>query len=118
MELQGYLAGFAKMAVVGGGIGLIIAKLDVHMSLHVLGFLLATFLAVVSCRSYFRDRSQKVFLLAVAFVLLDLHQLLEAFESFGILAVNLTLPLLGIELIHAVSFATVVFLAAGVLKKA
>lgn len=117
IELQAYLGIFAKVLAVVASIGLILAKFDVHMSIHVLGFFLATLLVVVSCNSYYRERSLKVLFLAIAFVLLDLHQLMELFGSLGIFDVNIPIPLLGIELIHTVSFATVVFLAAGLLKK-
>jgi hypothetical protein len=115
--LQEYLSGFVKVSAVGGGIGLILAKFDVHMSIHVLGFLLATLLVVVSCNSYYRERRLKVLFLAIGFGLLDLQQLMELIGYFGILDVNMPIPLLGIEMIHTVSFATVVFLAVGLLKK-
>ncbi len=112
-----YLSILAKALAVVASVGLILAKFDVHMSIHVLGFFLAALLVVVSCNSYYRERSLKVLFLAVAFVLLDLHQLLELVGSLGIFDVNMPIPLLGIELIHTVSFAAVVFLAVGLLKK-
>jgi hypothetical protein len=117
IELQEYLSGFAKVSAAGAGIGLILAKFDVHMSIHVLGFLLATLLVVVSCNSYYRERTLKVLFLAIGFGLLDLQQLMELIGFFGIFDVNMPIPLLGIETIHTVSFATVVFLAVGLLKK-
>jgi hypothetical protein len=100
------------------GLGLIITtRFNVHLSLHIVGISLATLLAVVSWRSYFQDRRLKICLLAFAFLLLDLHQLLELFASIGITYVNASLPLVGIELIHVVSFGTIAFLAAAVLKR-
>ncbi len=100
------------------GIGLgITARLDLHLSLHIVGVLLAGLLAVLSWASYFRDRRPKIGLLAFAFVFLTLHQLLELSESLGSFYVNIPVPFLGIEIIHLVSFCTVVFLAAGILKK-
>jgi hypothetical protein len=115
--LQVYLSIFGKVSAVVASIGLILVKFDVHTSIHVLGFLLASLLVVVSFNSYYRERSVKVLFLAIAFILLDVHQLMELFESLGTFDVNTPIPLLGIELIHTVSFATVVFLAAGLLKK-
>ncbi len=117
VELQEYLIGFAKVSAIGAGIGLILVKLNVHMAIHVAGFLLATLLAVVSCNSYYRDRRQKILLLSIAFILLDLQQSMELFESLWSLNINIPVPLLGIELIHIISCATVAFLAAGVLSK-
>jgi len=100
------------------GLGVILtAEFNLHLSLHVISILLASLIAVVSWRSYFRDPREKIGLLAIAFLLLDIHQVLELASSLGIANVNLTIPLLGIELIHAVSFSTVAFLAAGILKK-
>jgi hypothetical protein len=117
IELQEYLGAFAKVSAVGAGIGLILARFDVHMSIHVLGFLLATLLVVVSCNSYYRERRLKVLFLAIGFGLLDLQQLMELIGFFGIFDFNMPIPLLGIEMIHTVSFATVAFLAVGLLKK-
>lgn len=115
--MQEYLIGFAKVSAISAGIGLILVRLNVHMAIHVVGFLLATLLAVVSCNSYYRDRRPKILLLAIAFILLDLQQLMELSESLWGLNVNIPVPLLGIEFIHVISFATVAFLAAGVLRK-
>ena len=117
VELQEYFASLVKVSAIGTGIGLIIVKLNVHMAIHVIGLLLATLLAVVSCNSYYRDRRPKILLLAIAFILLDLQQFMELSESFLSLKVNVPVPLLGIELSHLISFATVAFLAAGVLRK-
>jgi hypothetical protein len=103
-------------SVAGIGFGLT-ARINLHLSLHVVGVLLAGLLAILSWASYFRDRRPKICLLAFAFVLLTLHQLLELSESLGSAYVNLPVPFLGIEIIHLVSFSTVVLLAAGILKK-
>ena len=105
------LASFA-----GIGFGLT-ARFNLHLSLHVVGVLLAGLLALISWTSYFRDRRPKIGLLAFAFLFLTLHQLLELSESLGSFYVNFPVPFLGIEIIHLVSFCTVVFLAAGILKK-
>src|SRR5208282_5536798 len=104
------LASFA-----GIGFGLT-ARFNLHLSLHIVGLLLACLLAVVSFASYFRDRRPKIGLLALAFLFLALHQLLELAESLGSVYVNFPVPFLGIEIIHLVSFVTVVFLAVGILK--
>ena len=106
-----------KLPVIIAGVGLILAKLSVHMTLHIIGFLLAGFLAIVSCNSYRRDRRAKILLLVIAFVLIDLQQLLELFESAGVYNVNIAVPVLGIELVHFVSFSSIAFLAAGILRK-
>ena len=111
------MIGFAKASALGTGIGLILVKLNLHMALHVIGFLLATLLAVISCNSYYRYRRPKILLLAIAFILLDLQQMMELSESLWSLNINTPVPLLGIEFIHIISFATVVFLAAGIIRK-
>ena len=100
------------------GLGILLStRLDLHLSLHIIGIMLATLIAIISWRSYIQDRRPKICLLAFAFLFLDLHQLLELFESLGMTFVNISLPLIGIELIHAISFGTIIFLAAGILKK-
>jgi hypothetical protein len=116
--LQVHLIGLGKVSALLAAMGLLIAKLDVHMAIHAVGIALAALLAVVSCNSYLRDRRPKVLLLTVGFLLLGLQQVMESFESLGFAVVNTPLPLVGIELLHAVSFGTVLFLAAGVLKRA
>ena len=98
------------------GIGLT-ATFDLHLSLHIVGLLLACLLTVISSISYFRDRRPKIGFLSLAFFFLTLHQLLELSESLGSAYVNFPVPFLGIEIIHLVSFGTIVFLAAGILKK-
>jgi len=103
-------------SVAGIGFGLTV-RTNLHLSLHVVGVLLAALLAILSWASYFRDRRPKIGLLALAFVLLTFHQLLELSESLGSVYVNFPVPFLGIEMIHLVSFCTVAFLAAGILKK-
>ena len=105
------LASFA-----GIGLGLT-ARVNLHLSLHVVGVLLAGLLAFLSWASYFRDRRPKIGFLAFAFMFLTIHQLLELYGSLGSFDVNFPVPFLGIEIIHFVSFCTVVFLAAGILKK-
>lgn len=105
------LASFA-----GIGFGLT-ARFNLHLSLHIVGLLLAALLAVLSWASYFRDRRPKIGFLALALLFLTLHQLLELSESLGSVYVNFPVPFLGIEIIHLVSFGTVVFLAAGILKR-
>lgn len=103
--------------MVGAGIVVFAAKVSVHTSIHALGFLLATVLAIISCNSYYRDRSPKILILAIAFTLLDLQQLMELSEAIQLFDFNTPIPFLGIEMVHAVSFATVTFLLAGVVKK-
>ncbi len=88
------------------------------MAIHAMGIALATLLAVVSCNAYLRDRRPKILLLTIGFLLLGMQQVMESVESLGFAVVNTSLPLVGIEVMHAVSFGTVLFLAAGVLKKA
>jgi hypothetical protein len=105
---------FASLAGIGLGLT---ATFDLHLSLHIVGLLLACLLAVVSWASYFRDRRPKIGFLAFAFLFLTVHQLLELSESLGSVYVNFPVPFLGIEVIHLVSLGTVVFLAAGILKK-
>ena len=88
------------------------------MAIHLVGIALAALLAVVSCNAFLRDRRPKILLLAIAFLLLGAQQVMESLESLGFAVVNTPLPLVGIELLHAVSFGAVLFLALGVLKKA
>ena len=112
------MAGLVKVsAVVGAGIAVVAAKFSLHTSIHVLGFLMATVLVVISCNSYYRERSPKILLLTIAFAFLTLQQMMELSEAVQVFNFNATIPFLGIELVHTVSFATVAFLAAGVLKK-
>lgn len=117
MQLPHYFGGLVKTSSIATFGWLIAAKANVHIAIHLVGILLATLLAVVSWNSYYRNPSSKILLLAIAFALLDLSQIMETLESLGVMFVNLSLPLLGIEFIHTVSFATVALLAAGVLKK-
>jgi hypothetical protein len=116
--LQAHLIGLAKVSALLATLEILIAKFDVHMAIHVLGIALAALIAVVSCNAFLRDRRPKVLLLAIAFLLLGVQQIMESFESLGFAVVNTPLPLVGIELLHAVSFGAILFLAAGVLKKA
>jgi hypothetical protein len=116
--LQGHLIGLAKVSAFLATLGLLIAKLNVHVALHAVGIALSTLVAVVSCNAFLRDRRPKILLLTIAFLLLGVEQVMESFDSLGFAVVNTPLPLVGIEFLHAVSFAAVLFLAAGVLKKA
>jgi hypothetical protein len=116
--LQAHLIDLAKVSALLATLEILIAKFDVHMAIHVLGIALAALIAVVSCNAFLRDRRPKVLLLAIAFLLLGVQQIMESFESLGFAVVNTPLPLVGIELLHAVSFGAILFLAAGVLKKA
>ena len=118
IRLQVHLIGLAKVSALLATLGLLIAKLNIHMAIHAVGIALAALLAVVSCNALLRDRRPKILLLAIAFLLLGVEQVMESFESLGFAVVNTPLPLVGIELLHAVSFGAVLFLAAGVLKKA
>ncbi len=117
-RLQVHLIGFGKVSVLLAALGLLVAKFDIHMAIHVVGIALAALLAVVSCNSYLRDRRPKILFLSAAFLLLGVQQVMEALESLGFAVVNAPLPFIGIELLHVVSFGTVLFLAVGVLKKA
>lgn len=110
--------GFAKMFSFLTAISLVIGEFRIHMTIHALGVSLAAVLGLVSCRVYVQNRTPKTLLLAIAFSLLGLDQVMELLQSLGFAAVNVTLPFLGIEAIHAVSFGAIAFLAAGVLKKA
>ena len=110
------LSAICLASLAGIGFGLT-ERFDLHLSLHVVGVLLAGFLTLLSWTSYLRDRRPKICFLAFAFLFLTLHQLLELFESLGSFYVYFPVPFVGIEIIHLVSFCTVVFLAAGILKK-
>ena len=116
--MQTHLIGLAKVSALLATMGLLIAKIDIHMAIHAAGITLAALLAVVSCNAFLRDRRSKILLLTIAFLLLGVQQVMESLESLGFTVVNTPLPLVSIELLHAVSFGTVLFLAAGVLKKA
>jgi hypothetical protein len=93
-------------------------EFKIHMTIHTVGVALAAVLTFVACNAFMRNRTPKTLLLAIAFVLLEAEQLMEFSQSLGVSAVNITLPYLGIELIHAVSVGAIAFLTAGVLKKA
>jgi len=116
--LQTHLIAVSKVSVLLAAMGLLLAKLNIHMAIHAMGIALAVLIAVVSCNAYLRDRSQKILLLSVAFLLLVVEQVLEGLDSLGFVAVMTPLPFVGIELLHVVSFGMVLFLAVGVLKKA
>lgn len=118
IRLQVHLIGFGKVSVLLAALGLLVARLDIHMAIHAAGIALAVLLAVVSCNAYLRDRRPKILLLTVAFLFLGVQQVMEAFESLGFAIVNTPVPLVGIELMHVVSFGAILFFAAGVLKKA
>jgi hypothetical protein len=118
IRLQAHLIGLAKGSAFLAAMGLLIAKLNIHMAIHALGIALAALLAVVSCNAFLRDRRPKIFLLTIAFLLLGVQQVMESLDSLGFAVMNTPLPFVGIELLHAVSFGAVFFLAAGVLKKA
>lgn len=115
--MQGYLIGLAKVWALLAGISLIVARLNVHVAIHVIGFLLATILAIVSCNSYYRERRSKILLLSIAFIFLEFQQLMELSQSLLSLDVIVPVPLIGIEFNHLISFATVAFLTVGVLGK-
>ena len=124
-RLQAQLIGLSKVSAflvaMGFAVGVAmgqIAKLDIHMAIHAMGIALAALIAVVSCNAYFRDPTPKLLLLSIAFLLLVVEQVMEGLESLGFAAVMMPLPFVGIELLHVVSFGMVLFLAAGVLKKA
>lgn len=124
-RLQAQLIGLSKVSAVlvamGFAVGVSlgqIARLNIHMAIHVMGIALATLVAVVSCNAYLRDPSPKILLLSISFLLLVIEQVMEALESLGFAVVMMPLPFVGIELLHVVSFGMVLFLAAGVLKKA
>ena len=116
--MQPHLIGLAKVSALLATLGMLIAKLNFHMAIHAVGITLAALLAVVSCNAFLRDRRPKILLLTIAFLLLGVQQVMESLDSIGFAVVNTPLPLVGIELLHAVSFGAVLFLAAGVLKKA
>jgi heme A synthase len=116
--LPGNLIDLAKLSPFLIAIGFLFDKFDIHMMIHIIGVGLAVVLAVISCRVYVRDSRPKMLLLMIAFVLLGVQQVMELFESLGFTLVNTPLPLVGIELMHAISFGAIAFLAAGVLKKA
>ena len=116
--MQISLVGLAKVFPFLVAISLMIDEFKIHMTIHVVGVALAAVLAVVSCNVYVRNRAPKILLLTIAFMLLEVEQVMEFFQSLGFTAVNIPLPFLGIELLHAVSFGAIAFLTAGVLKKA
>jgi hypothetical protein len=118
LDLQLSLAGLAKAFPFMVGMSLLIDGFQIHMTIHVLGVALAAVLAVVSCNVYLRDLRPKILLLTVAFLLLGVEQVMELLQSLGFGGVNVQLPFVGIELLHAVSFGAIAFLTAGVLKKA
>jgi hypothetical protein len=92
-------------------------QFSVHILLHIVSLAIATFMVVVSWTSFLRARRSKILLLAIAFLLLDVQQLMEFFEVFGAFNPNLLLPLVGVEVMHSISFATIALFAAGVLKQ-
>jgi hypothetical protein len=116
--MQANLVVLAKVSAFLAAIGMLIGKLNIHMTIHAMGITLAAVLAVVSCNAYWRDRRPKILLLTIAFLLLGVQQVLEASESLGLAVVNTQLPFVGIEFLHAISFGAILFLAAGVLMKA
>lgn len=115
--MQVHLIGFGKISALLAALGLLVVKLDIHMAIHAAGISLAVLLAVVSCNAYLRDRRPKILLLTIAFLFLGAQQMMEALESLGFSVVNTPVPLIGIELMHAVSFGAILFFAVGVLKK-
>lgn len=88
-----------------------------HVLFHFASVALATVLLMASWKSCLRDRRLKIFLLAVAFLLFDIHQSMEFLEAIGIFNPRVLIPVLGVELIHSVSFGTIALLTAGVLKR-
>ena len=111
------LVGLAKVFPFLLGFGLLVDGFTIHMTIHAVGVALAAVLAVVSCNVYLRDSRPKILLLTIAFLLLGVEQVMEFLQSLGVASVNMALPLIGIELMHAVSFGAIAFLTAGVLKK-
>ena len=118
VRVQAHLVVLAKISMIAAALGLLIDKLDIHMAIHATGIILAGVIAFVSFNSYLRDRRPKILLLTIAFVLLEVEQVMESLESLGVSLVNAPLPFVGIEVTHAISFGAVLFLAAGVLKRA
>jgi len=111
------LVGLGKFFPFLVALGLLVDGFKIHMTIHAVGVALAAVLVTVSCTVYLRDSRPKILLLTIAFLLLGAQQVMEFLQSLGFAAVNMPLPFLGIELMHAVSVAAIAFLTAGVLKK-
>ena len=117
-KLVANLIGLAKFFPFLIAMTLLVDQFNIHMIIHAVGIALATAVAIVSINVYLRDRRPKILLLTIAFLFLGAQQVIESFESLGLTIVNTPLPFVGIEFSHAVSVGAIVFLAAGVLKKA